>query len=34
MTADILEYGMPVDVKPPAEGATIEEAEFDRLTGG
>jgi hypothetical protein len=34
MTADILEYGVPVDVKPPAEEATIEEAEFDRLTGG
>jgi hypothetical protein len=34
MTADILEYGVPVDVKPPAEDATIEEVEFDRLTGG
>ena len=34
MTGDILEYGVPVDVDPPRASATIEEAEFDRLTGG
>jgi hypothetical protein len=32
MSADILEYGVPVDVKPPPKQRTIEEAEFDRLT--
>jgi hypothetical protein len=31
MTADILEYGVPVDVARPPAGATIEEAEFDKL---
>jgi hypothetical protein len=32
VTADILEYGVPVEVKPPPAERTIEEAEFDRLT--
>jgi hypothetical protein len=32
MTADILDYGVPVNVEPPPAGATIEEDEFDRLT--
>jgi hypothetical protein len=32
VTADVLEYGVPVDVKPPPAERTIEEAEFDRLT--
>lgn len=31
MTADIVEYGVPVDIERPPAGATIEEAEFDRL---
>lgn len=31
---DILEYGVPVEVKAPPETTVIEEAEFDRLTGG
>jgi hypothetical protein len=34
MTIDILEYGVEVDVRPPPPSAVIEEAEFDRLTGG
>jgi hypothetical protein len=33
MTADILEYGVPVEVEPPPETSVIEEAEFERLTG-
>jgi hypothetical protein len=31
---DILEYGVEVDVEPPPEATVIEEAEFNRLTGG
>jgi hypothetical protein len=34
MTIDVLEYGVPVDVEPPPASTVIEEAEFDRLTGG
>jgi hypothetical protein len=34
ITIDILEYGVPVDVEPPPASTVIEEAEFDRLTGG
>ena len=33
-TADILEYGVPVDVQPPPKDEWIEEEEFDELTGG
>jgi hypothetical protein len=34
MTADILEYGVPVDVQPPPESDTMSEKEFDELTAG
>jgi hypothetical protein len=34
LTADILEYGVPVEVEPPPPSTVIEEAEFNRLTGG
>jgi hypothetical protein len=34
MTTDILEYGVPVEVEAPPPAKTIEEAEFNRLTGG
>jgi hypothetical protein len=34
MTTDVLEYGVSVDVEPPPASKTIEEAEFNRLTGG
>jgi len=34
METDILEYGVPVEVEPPPAAQTIEEAEFNRLTGG
>jgi hypothetical protein len=34
MRADILEYGVEVDVEPPPESTVISEAEFNRLTGG
>jgi hypothetical protein len=33
MTFDILEYGVPVNVTPPPETATIEEREFGELSG-
>jgi hypothetical protein len=32
--ADVLEYGLPVDVEPPPARTTISEAEFNRLTAG
>lgn len=32
--ADILEYGVPVEVEPPPENTVIDEAEFNRLVGG
>jgi hypothetical protein len=31
ISADVLEYGVPVDVNPPPAAVTIEEAEFDEL---
>ena len=34
MTADILEYGVPVDVQAPPEAETISETEFEELTAG
>jgi hypothetical protein len=34
MTTDILEYGVPVEVEEPPPSQVIEEAEFNRLTGG
>jgi hypothetical protein len=32
ISLDILEYGVPVDIRPPAAEDAITEAEFDRLT--
>jgi hypothetical protein len=34
VTADILEYGVDVDVQPPPEADTISEQEFEELTAG
>jgi hypothetical protein len=32
ITADILEFGVPVDVEAPPASETISEAEFNRIT--
>jgi hypothetical protein len=34
ITTDILEYGVRVEVDQPPPSRVIEEAEFNRLTGG
>ena len=34
ITADILEYGVTVDVQAPPESETMSEKEFEELTAG
>ncbi len=33
ITTDVLAYGVPADIQPPAPGETIEQAEYDAVDG-